>query len=516
MKKFKGRRLPSLRWLLLGVSVFALMVPAVAFLTQRIYDTYLVRQTERQLIAQSVVIGERWREVYRDVQGRRGSEGVRPPDRADQRFVPIEPVIDLTTRVSAPQPKIVDQAEDYDPDYLEAGRRIEPLLKRAQIFNLSAVRILDPRGCVVASTRSEHGLCLYSLPEIREAVAGRYSARARRRISDEPLPSLSEVRRRGDIRIFTALPIFSDGKVIAIVRLSRTSLDALTSLWMSRRGLVAVAAITAALLLGISLISARAIASPLHRLTQRARAISAGETSSADLGWAPHEILQLGEAFDTMTARLQERARYISEFASNVSHELKTPLTGIRGATELLLDKGELMPPEQRDRFLANIETDAKRMDDLVGRLLELARLENADRQADTEVDVAATLNTMAARYPIELVVEDVPSTIRIQPDHLVSAIGNLIENAIRHGEGKPVTVRASNQAGRLVVEVFDQGSGISPANQPRVFDRFFTTERDRGGTGLGLAMVKAIAEGRGGSVSFETDEAGTRFRLVV
>ncbi|MEO1483216.1 MAG: ATP-binding protein [Myxococcota bacterium] len=513
-----GRRSsPSLRWLLLGVSVFALVVPVVAFLTQRIYDTYLLRQTERQLIAQAVVIGEAWREALRDVRGHGTLEAIQPPGRRDHRFVPIEPVIDLTTQILPPQPTITAEASDVDPAYLEAGRRMEPLLRRAQTFNLSAVRILDSRGCVISTSRSERGLCLSSLPEVQDALGGAYSARARRRISDEPLPSVSEVRRRGDVRIFTALPVFDNGEVIGVVRISRTSLDALTSLWLNRRGLIAVAGITGTLLLGISLLSARAIASPLQRLTRRAKAIADGNRSSPEnLGWAPQEVQELAEAFDTMTQRLQERARYISEFASNVSHELKTPLTGIRGATELLREKWESMGADQRERFLANVESDAQRMDHLVGRLLELARLENADPSADEPVAVEAVLRSIAERYDAQLRLDAPPAVIRIPPEHLVSAVTNLLDNARRHGGDKPVLLHATSDEGRLRLEVTDQGPGISPGNRSRIFQRFFTTERDRGGTGLGLAMVKAVAEGRGGSIAFDTGPGGTRFTLIL
>ncbi|MEO0811618.1 MAG: ATP-binding protein, partial [Myxococcota bacterium] len=484
----------------------------------RIYDTYLLRQTERQLIAQSIVIGEHWREVFRQVRGNGGSDSIRPPGKTDQRYVPIEPVIDLTTRVLPPQPEVSEQAARFDPLVLEAGRRVEPLLERSQIFNLSAVRILDDRGCVVATTRGERGLCLGALPEVRSALNGAYSSRARQRISDEPKPAVTDLRRRGEVRIFTALPVFEGGRVIGIVRLSRTSLDALTSLWLNRKGLIAVAGITATLLLGISLLSARAIASPLQRLTRRATAIADGEANgSKALGWAPHEVIVLGEAFDTMTQKLQERARYISEFASNVSHELKTPLTGIRGATELLRDKWIDMSDEQRSRFLANIDEDAKRMEKLVGKLLELARLENADPEQEQRVSVNEFFRDLASRYPtVELELESPPPSLHIQPDHLVSAVSNLLDNAVRHGDGEPVELRVYSQGARLAVDVSDRGGGISPANQARIFQRFFTTERDRGGSGLGLAMVKAVAEGRGGSVSFETQDTGTRFTLVL
>ncbi|MEM6734343.1 MAG: histidine kinase dimerization/phospho-acceptor domain-containing protein, partial [Myxococcota bacterium] len=345
-------------------------------------------------------------------------------NRADQRYVPIEPVIDITTTVLPPQPKIKARPQETEAEVLEAGRRVEPLLRRSQVFSLAAVRILDARGCVVATTRGERGLCLAELPEVKSALRGKYSARARQRISDEPKPGVTEVRRRGDVRIFTAMPVFQDSKVIGVVRLSRTSLDALTSLWLNRRGLIGVAGITAALLLGISLLSARAIASPLQRLTRRAKSIAAGEPPDpGPLGWAPHEVLELGDAFDVMTQRLQERARYISEFASNVSHELKTPLTGIRGATELLREKWASMPDPQRERFLENIDLDARRMEHLVGRLLELARLENADPEEEVPVRVVPLLEELTGRQPVSLELDGPPQTIRIQEDHLRAAI---------------------------------------------------------------------------------------------
>ena len=119
-----------------------------------------------------------------------------------------------------------------------AGEAVEPLLRRAQVFNLSAARVLDARGCVVATSRGDAGQSLAGLPEVASALGGRYSAVARQRLSDEPLPPISDVRSRGAIRVFTALPVFSEGKVVAVVRMSRTSLDALTSLWHSRRGLL--------------------------------------------------------------------------------------------------------------------------------------------------------------------------------------------------------------------------------------------------------------------------------------
>jgi len=116
----------------------------------------------------------------------------------------------------------------------------------------------------------------------------------------------------------------------------------------------------------------------------------------------------------------------------------------------------------------------------------------------------------------VQLVLRDPPAELSILEDHLASAIGNLVDNAVRHGLGQPVLVTLGSAGGRLVVEVRDQGRGISAGNQPKVWERFFTTERDRGGTGLGLSIVQAIVLARQGEVGFETSPHGTCFRMVL
>jgi len=108
------------------------------------------------------------------------------------------------------------------------------------------------------------------------------------------------------------------------------------------------------------------------------------------------------------------------------------------------------------------------------------------------------------------------PAVMAINPDHLEAAVRNLLDNAVRHGGGQPVNLRASSNDGRVVIQVHDHGQGISEGNRPRIFERFFTTERDRGGTGLGLAIVKAVADTRNGSVTFQTGASGTTFTLTV
>jgi len=130
--------------------------------------------------------------------------------------------------------------------------------------------------------------------------------------------------------------------------------------------------------------------------------------------------------------------------------------------------------------------------------------------KAAQPIDVEPLVRALLARYPaVQLTVEGALPPIDIREDHLASVLQSLVENALRHGAGKPVQVRLSSPLSsssdascdkpRLELEVSDRGPGVSEANRERIFERFFTTERDRGGTGLGLAIVRAVASARGG-----------------
>jgi signal transduction histidine kinase len=513
------RRGPSIALLLLGVNVFVLLLPIGALVLYRVYDVYLMRQTERQLIAQSVVVGEVFRDAYFRELGVDPGEP-RPLGAQAERYVPIEPLIDIGTPIGPHQELLhLPEAPPGDSPEKRAGARIEPMLVRAQTFNLSGVRVLDRQGCVVATSGGDQNRCFTPLAEVESAMQGRYAVKARYRRPPEPLPPLGDIRRRGQLRVFTALPIYSNGEVVAVVTASRTGLDALSSLWHIRRSLLWWALITTLVLIVISLVFARAIARPMHSITLKAEAIARGEpaTDFVPRGFTPKEVRTLSLALDVMTRKLRSQAEYVSDFATTVSHELKTPIAAIRGAAELLMD-WDHMEATQRARFLSHIDQDAERMQRLVTRLLELAKIESAQELPSARVPVAPFVRRVLARYGerVSLVLDGPPESIDISEEHLAIAIENLVDNAVRHSPNAPVRVTAGADAGRLRLDVEDQGGGISPGNQAKIWDRFFTTERDRGGTGLGLSIVAAIAKARRGSVDFTTSEQGTRFRLIL
>lgn len=275
-------------------------------------------------------------------------------------------------------------------------------------------------------------------------------------------------------------------------------------------------------LASLAVISSRALGRAIRSATRNANALADAEERQLvpGAGLVPMELRIIERALQHASTQLRDRRGYVAEFASNVTHELKTPLTAIRGAAELLLEQREKMSDEQFDRFVRNIDADAERMERMVSRLLDLARVGNPLPNSVQQIETAPFFRELVERYDtVELNLDAPPERIAINTVQLRSAVSNLLDNAVRHGDGKPVDLRVStdpHQADRLRIQVRDRGPGISVANQRRLFEPFFTTERDRGGTGLGLAIVKAVAENRRGTVSVDTGSDGTEFTLVL
>jgi len=276
-------------------------------------------------------------------------------------------------------------------------------------------------------------------------------------------------------------------------------------------GLVTLLVLT----LTIGLLLSSLLARPLKVLIGKAQAIASGdaEVSLAVNRAAPREAHELAAALTSMVETLKQRLGYVREFTRNVSHEFKTPLTSIRGSVELLREGWGEMSDEERERFLGIVDADVKRMDRLVGRLIELTRIE-LQGKSDARCELVALVqnlvhNATEAGHDVRMQRETDTLEVDLAPDLAETLFGNLLDNAIRHGHGAPVTVRVGPGA---EVRVQDEGPGISEANLDKIFDRFFTTAREQGGTGLGLAMVKAIADAHGATIEVERDDPGTTF----
>ncbi|MBN2193222.1 MAG: HAMP domain-containing protein [Polyangiaceae bacterium] len=345
-------------------------------------------------------------------------------------------------------------------------------------------------------------------PEVLEALAGNPSAHTRVAL-DPPA-----------VFLFVAEPIRHQGRVVGVMYAVRSTNPVLDELHRIRRGLIVLLGAAVAFTALSTLLLAWTISRPLGKLSSAATRIAGGERNVGVPVGGGGEITELARSVSVMTERLDARLRYISEFAADVAHEFKSPLTSIRGAAELLLE-GAADDPSARDRFLRNIELDVARLDRLVSRLLELGRIEAATGEL-TVLDLRGLVEHAVerAQTPEGTVALDYAAKttlVKGREADLEAALHNLIDNALRFSpDGEQVAVRVIDREPRsVVISIHDRGLGIEPANLPRVFDRFFTTEADRDGTGLGLAIVKSVALAHGGRITVESSpHQGTIFSL--
>jgi len=224
---------------------------------------------------------------------------------------------------------------------------------------------------------------------------------------------------------------------------------------------------------------------------------------------------------------LRELDRLKDEFVSLVSHELRTPLTSIRGYLELALEDSETLTGDQRE-YLAVVQRNSERLLRLVGDLLFVAQVDSGRLTIEHEPsDLAAIAREsvlgaepVAAGRGVGLTIEARPSPMEGDPARLAQLVDNLVSNAIKFTEpGGTVTVRVRAEGAAAVLEVSDTGIGIPAEEQEQLFERFFRSSNARRaaiqGTGLGLVIVRAIADAHNGSISMESAErVGTTFRI--
>jgi signal transduction histidine kinase len=225
-------------------------------------------------------------------------------------------------------------------------------------------------------------------------------------------------------------------------------------------------------------------------------------------------------------ARL-ERSR--AELVSTVAHELRSPLTSVKGFTATLLSKWHRFTDDQKRVMLETVNADADRVTRLITELLDVSRIESGRMEVHRQlVDVADRARRVIAgrvaagepeeRFRLESVSDDLPETW-LDADKIDQILGNLVENAVRHGGGIVTVVVDSALIGgdqAIAVSVRDQGEGIPPEMAARVFRQFWRGKR-RGGTGLGLYIVKGLVEALGGTITVNrAPGGGAEFRFTL
>jgi two-component system phosphate regulon sensor histidine kinase PhoR len=231
----------------------------------------------------------------------------------------------------------------------------------------------------------------------------------------------------------------------------------------------------------------------------------------------------------TRLRRLENMRR---DFVANVSHELKTPITSIKGYVETLLEQPPATEDEVR-RFLGIVNRQADRLDAIISDLLALSRLEKETENGGLEL-LELPLCSVLDRVRRDLAGRDAAAAARLQlscrrdvrarlnPALIEQAVGNLVENALKYSPpDTPVELSCAADADAVTIAVRDHGPGIAPEHLPRIFERFYRVDKARsrqlGGTGLGLAIVKHIAQAHLGRVSVASEVGkGSTFTIIL
>lgn len=292
----------------------------------------------------------------------------------------------------------------------------------------------------------------------------------------------------GTLAVVLALPLIG----IAYFRLAGNILG-----WGETSWMLGVLGGVVTLLLGFLLW--RLVLRPVWTLTDYANALRRGRSdTTAPESFGTPELSELAQAVIGMGSALQGRATQMRAYADHVTHELKSPLTALRGSAELL---STAQDDATRDALMASITSALTRIEQLLDDLQHHARASQPSQGGTTRLaPIATALDIEAPR----------DAAIDLPRDDLHTILSHLAQNARHHGA---TTVTA--QAGDGWLEVIDDGQGVLDGDKDRIFDPFFTTRRETGGTGMGLSIVRSLLQAHGAEINLIKSHQGATFRIT-
>jgi signal transduction histidine kinase len=327
--------------------------------------------------------------------------------------------------------------------------------------------------------------------------------------------------------MFTAVPITDEqSNPAGIVLLVSSAADIFELLDSISNLLVLLCMGTFVVILAVVFVLSEVIISPLKRVLRVVNLMGEGHLNQRIELRGRDEFALLADAFNNMNDKLEQVDKTREEFVSNVSHELKTPLSSMKVLSEsILLQDG--VPVEMYREFLQDINSEVDRMTSIVNDLLNLVKLDQRDKPLNiklTEInkmieDIMRRLYPLAEKKGVELICEEIRKVIISADEMKLSlAISNLVENGIKYtqnGGTVKVTIDADHQ--NAFITVTDTGIGIAEDEQGKIFTRFYrvdkTRDRDTGGTGLGLSITHSTVLLHNGAIRLTSKEGeGTTF----
>lgn len=507
-----------LRTILFATLFVVAALPGFGAVFLRVYENTLVRQTEAELVAQGAALSATAAALWPAAPpGRSVRNGIAHDQSPYSGQVPASGIDLSTTVIQDERPPVAGGAKP-SPDASVAAARLSPIIDATRSATLASIILLDRNGSIVAGSPAAGSYA--ALPEVAAALAGRPSTVLRRNSAYRATYRFEWLSRAAAIRVHHARPIIVDGRVVGVLLLSRSARALFRGLYEDRGKIALGIAAIFGLLVVLSGVISRGVTRPIEQLGAATRAVATGRGRIPDPPpTAAIEIQGLYADFAVMAAAIDRRSRYLRDFAHAVSHEFKTPLAGIRGAVELLQDHPD-MTAEDRYRFLANAEADARRLALLVTRLLDLARADMAVPE-DGSIDAVQVSARVAEAwrtpdFAIEIAGNNALPDVRVPANTLEAVLVTLLENS-RQANARSVTIRMMLEDTCVKILVVDDGNGVALADRPRLFEPFFTTKRDNGGTGLGLAISRSLLEAASGELMLmDGDDLGFVIRLPI
>jgi two-component system, OmpR family, sensor histidine kinase CreC len=370
------------------------------------------------------------------------------------------------------------------------------------------VYITDTRGRTLFNSLNpgHSGEDFSAWRDVRLTLEGEYGARSTQSDPEDPTSSV----------LYVAAPIRIANNMAGVLTVAKPTTNINNFLKSAKPRIVQVGVLSAIVAMVLSLLATLWFTRPIKRLTGYAEDVSNGNRvpfprlDSSEIG-------EMGQAFERMQEALEGK-KYVEQYVQNLTHELKSPLSAIRGAAELMEE--EDMPYDQRRRFLANINTEAGRLQKVVDRMLALSALEARKiLQKQERVKLLSLVKTILESCQPGLTRKHLSTSVKIPDDLFVrgdsfllhQAFLNLIQNAIDFSPPDScISLQAEKKENRVEFSVTDQGDGIPDYALPKVFEKFYSLHRPDNGkksTGLGLNFVKEITALHGGTIDISNQK---------
>lgn len=503
---------PSMVTLITMVVGTLIALPLIGLLAARLTSNQFVRETESSLISQAGIMAQVYAAEYRAQSD--GSIKGRPLSEEQLVFYGQKfhhKPVSLTTKaetILAERPDPAATTQPIDALYQAVGRRFTELSNEAQKTSLAGYQAVDINGTIIGGTAGLKG-SFADIPEIQTALAGDTVSLLRYRSDKNRRHPLVSISRDTGFRVMVAMPVIVQDHIVGAVYLTRTPSNLRSFLYRERQTMfwVAGSILLAAFVVGLLLW--RLLAGPIRELQAQSEKVAKGQTASVEpIGhYGTKETAALGQSIVSMSTKLKQRSDSMQSYTAHVTHELKSPLTSIIGAIELLEQSGDRMGKDARAKFYQNIQADGRRMTQLLDDLRSLAA-----------ADMVATVGMSGLQNALEQTRKAFPN-LDIQDDSVAGAtlpigaqdlnvvLTHLAQNALQNDA---TALKVSTTDSGLTVH--DNGQGISTANLDKIFQPFFTTHRDEGGTGMGLAIVQSTLGSYNGTIHAEKSDLGAKF----